>query len=121
MWLAAPGRGLAIAPVGPVEIAFIRQTFGLEQRDLARALNVAPYTVARWELGGNAPTGLQDEVLRALHSAAVRMKAKKDDAAAKALGGLIALGIGALIFSWLTQEPVPTTRPARRSTKSRRR
>ncbi len=108
--------------MGPSEIAFIRQTFGLDQRDLARAMNVAPYTVARWESGWNEPTGLQDEVLRALHSAAVKTASRNDDTAAKALGGLIALGIGALIFSLLTrEEPVTTARPAHRSTGRRRR
>jgi len=107
--------------MGPAEIAFIRQTFGLDQRDLARAMNVAPYTVARWESGWNEPTGLQDEVLRALHSAATKTAAKHDDAAAKALGGLIALGIGALIFSLLTrEEPDTRTRPAQRTTRRRR-
>jgi transcriptional regulator with XRE-family HTH domain len=108
--------------LGSAEIAFIRQTFGLDQRDLARAMNVAPYTVVRWESGWNEPTGLQAEVLGALHSAAIKTAAKRDDTAAKALGGLIALGIGALIFSLLTQEePVTTAKPAHRSTRRRRR
>ncbi len=107
--------------MGPAEIAFIRQVFGLEQRDLAKAMNVSPYTVARWELGGNAPTGLQDEVLRALHSTAVKTASRNDEAAGKALCGLIALGIGALIFSWLTrEEPVTTVRPRKRTTGRRR-
>lgn len=107
--------------MGPVEIAFIRETFGLSQRDLAKALNVAPFTVARWEAGFNEPTGLQDEVLRALHRTAMETSARADDSAAR-VGGLVALGIGALLFYMLTQdEPVPKTRAARPSQTRRRR
>lgn len=91
--------------MGPAEIKFIRETFKLSQRELAKALNVAPFTVARWEAeDGNAPTGLQEEVLRALHNTALSVRERKDDAAAKAIGGAIALGIGALIFYLLTRE-----------------
>src|SRR5258708_5766440 len=106
--------------MGPSEIAFIRQTFRLSQRDLAKALSMAPYTVARWEAGGNEPTGLQEEVLRALHRTAVETASRTDDSAAK-MGGLIALGIGALIFYLLTRdELVAKTRPAPQSTARRR-
>lgn len=89
--------------MGPAEINFIRQTFGLSQRDLAKALNVAPFTVARWEIGSNEPTGLQEEVLRALHQTAVETAQRSDDSATK-VGALVALGIGALIFYLLTGE-----------------
>lgn len=107
--------------MGPAEIAFIRETFRLSQRDLAKALNVAPFTVARWEAGFNEPTGLQDEVLRALHRTAVETASRTDDSAAR-VGGLVALGIGALLFYMLTQdEPVPKARPASKSTGRRRR
>ncbi len=120
VWGANREPGVASASVGPAEIAFIRQTFGLSQRDLARALNVAPYTVARWETGWNEPTGLQEEVLRALHRAAVETAPRTDDSAAK-MGGLIALGIGALIFYLLTRnEPVTKTKSATKSTARRR-
>ncbi len=119
VWDANHERGVASTSVGPAEIAFIRHTFGLSQRDLAKALNVAPYTVARWEGGGNEPAGLQEEVLRALHRTAVET-APRTDAAAK-LGGLISLGIGALIFYLLTRdEPVTSRRPASQSTARRR-
>ena len=101
--------------MGPTEIEFIRRTFSLSQRDLAKALNVAPFTVARWEAAGNAPTGLQEEVLRALHSTAVKTAARKNDDAAKEMGGLIALGIGALIFYLLTRDDEPQRKPSRRS------
>lgn len=109
--------------MGPEELALVRETFELSQRDLAKALNVAPYTVARWEAGDNEPTGLQEEVLRALHNTAIRTR--HDEAAARALGGLIALGIGALIFYLLTREEEParamasarTSAPARRRKK----
>ncbi len=88
----------------PQEIAFIRQTFSLSQRDLAKALNVSPATVSRWESGSNEPTGLQGEVLRALHSTALDATAKNDAAKQAAIGGLIALGVGAMIFYLLTRE-----------------
>lgn len=90
--------------MGPEQVKFIRECFGLSQRDLAKALNVAPYTVARWELGGTSPVGLQAEVLRALYNTAVEIRGKKDEEAAKAIGGLVALGIGALIFYLLMKE-----------------
>jgi transcriptional regulator with XRE-family HTH domain len=91
--------------MGPAEVRFIRETFGLSQRDLAKALNVAPFTVSRWEAEqGNAPTGLQDEVLRGLHNVALQVHAQNDAARAKVIGGIIALGIGALIFYLLSQQ-----------------
>lgn len=90
--------------MGPQEVSFIREVFSLTPRDLAKALNVAPYTVARWEAGETSPAGLQDEVLRALYNTAVETRRKKDDQAAKTIGGLVALGIGALIFYLLTKE-----------------
>lgn len=105
----------------PAEIEFIRETFNLSQRDLAKALNVAPYTVARWETSANEPAGLQQEVLRALYRTAVETASRTDDSAAN-VGTLIALGIGALIFYLLTRdESVTKTKPARQSTARRRR
>ena len=61
-------------------------------------MNVAPFTVSRWESGASSPTGLQEEVLRALYNKAVELKKANDDDGAKIVGGLVALGIGALIF-----------------------
>lgn len=84
------------------DILFIRSTFSLEQRDLAKALNVSPATVARWESGESAPTGLQAEVLRALHNVALQVK--DNEAQKQIVAGLIVLGIGALIFYLLTRE-----------------
>jgi len=85
-----------------VEIAFIRATFNLDSRALAKALNVSPATVARWEAGENEPTGLQAEVLRALHN--VALKVQNDEVQKQVIAGLIVLGIGALIFYLLTRE-----------------
>ncbi len=121
MRVANRENGVASAPMQPAEIEFIRETFGLSKRELAKALNVAPYTVARWEAGGNAPTGLQQEVLRALHRTAVETAPRTDNSAAN-LGGLIALGIGALIYYLLTREELATkAKPARQSAARRRR
>jgi transcriptional regulator with XRE-family HTH domain len=83
------------------DILFIRTTFKLEPRDLAKALNVSPATVGRWESGESAPTGLQAEVLRALHN--VALKVQDDEVQKQMIAGLILLGIGALIFYLLTR------------------
>jgi transcriptional regulator with XRE-family HTH domain len=107
--------------VGPTEIGFIRETFKLSQRDLAKALSVAPYTVMRWEAGKNEPTGLQEEVLRALYNTAAKTRAERNDAAAAAVGGMVALGIGALIFYLLTRDETPARSSARRATAGARR
>jgi len=86
------------------QISFIRDTFGLTQKELAKALNVGPHTVGRWETGRNEPTGLQSEVIRGLHRTASEIDLKKDKQQADLVGGLIALGIGALIFYLLTRQ-----------------
>lgn len=83
------------------EIDFIKQTFSLDSRALAKALNVSPATVTRWETGESEPTGLQAEVLRALHN--VALKVRDDETQKQIIAGLIVLGIGALIFYLLTQ------------------
>ena len=90
--------------MSPDDILFIRRTFGLSQRDLAKSLSVAPFTVARWEKsdGGNEPTGLQAEILRALYSTAFDLAG--DSHAAEMAGGQIALGIGALIYHLLKRD-----------------
>ncbi|MCB9601678.1 MAG: helix-turn-helix domain-containing protein [Sandaracinus sp.] len=88
------------------QIVYLRETLGLSQRDLARALGVTPITVARWEAGANHPTGLQLEVLRALHSSAITVA---QDATKRALiAGLVGMGIGALLFWALTQAQAST-------------
>lgn len=87
------------------QIVYLRQVLGLSQRDLARALGVAPVTVHRWETGANGPTGLQLEVLRALHQSAMTVET---DATKRAIvAGLVGMGIGALLFWALTQANAP--------------
>jgi hypothetical protein len=76
--------------------------FHLSQRNLARSMNVAPFTVARWEKGESTPTGLQEEVLRALHNIALQLRSDNDSQRAAAVGSLIGLGLGALIVSLLS-------------------
>lgn len=83
------------------DILLIRTTFNLESRDLAKALNVSPATVGRWESGESEPAGLQVEVLRALHLAAVEVQ--HDEDRRRRMEGLIHLGIGALLFYLLQQ------------------
>lgn len=90
--------------MGPVEINEIRIAFSLSPRELASALNVAPLTVARWEEGRSAPTGLQEEVLQALHSTALNVIHRGDWEQTRHLRGLVMLGIGALIYYLLSQQ-----------------
>ncbi len=85
------------------QIQFICNTFSLSQRELAKALNVGPHTVGRWQSGANEPTGLQLEVLRGLYRTAVEVTDNSDEKQAELIGGLVALGIGALIFYLLTK------------------
>ena len=87
--------------MGAAGVRFVRDVFCLSQRGLAKSMNVAPYTVARWEKGESTPTGLQQEVLVALHGLARQMENAHDAERAAAVGALIGLGIGALIFSLL--------------------
>lgn len=84
------------------QLETILETFQLTKRDLAKAMNVTPYTVARWADGTNAPAGLQAEVLRALHNTALHVEENEEES--MHVGGLIALGIGALIFYLLTKK-----------------
>ncbi len=85
------------------QIQFIKQTFGLDSHELAKALGVAPITVTRWEQGLNTPTGLQAEVLHGLHNVALSIRQSQDQQRAEFVKGLIVLGIGALIFYLLSQ------------------
>jgi transcriptional regulator with XRE-family HTH domain len=89
--------------LGPDEIDEILGAFRLDPRDLANALNVAPVTVSRWREGTNSPSGLQEEVLRALHNTAIELRGQADSERATLIRGLIILGIGALIFYLLSR------------------
>lgn len=84
-------------------IRFIEATLGLGSQDLAKALGVAPITVARWEQGLNTPTGLQAEVLQGLYNVALSIQQTRDLHHADTVRGLVTLGIGALIFYLLNQ------------------
>jgi hypothetical protein len=101
----------------PEDIAFTRDVFGLSQRELARSLNVAPFTVARWEAGHSRPTGLQDEVLCALHTVALQTDSLRERQSSKMLGGLLLLGIGALLVSALNGASTSATTAGRGTNK----
>jgi ribosome-binding protein aMBF1 (putative translation factor) len=92
--------------MGASEVRFVREVFHLSQRSLAKSMNVAPFTVSRWEKGESTPTGLQEEVLRALHNIALQLQSDNDSARAAAIGSLIGLGIGALIVLLLSGKSV---------------
>ena len=87
----------------PDHIKFVRETFGLSERALAKALNVGTYTVMRWESGKTTPSGLQLEVLQGLYNTAVEVRKEKNEQRKSTIAGLLTLGIGALIFYLLTK------------------
>lgn len=85
------------------QIIYIEKTLRLTSQDLAKALAVAPITVARWEQGLNVPTGLQSEVLQGLYNLALEVDRDEDGKRADMINGLLLLGIGALIFYLLSR------------------
>jgi hypothetical protein len=110
--------------VGPAEIKFIRETFGLSAADLARSLSVAPFTIARWEsvrADHSAPGGLQLSILSALYQAALQTRRAQDEKRARDVRNLLMLGAGALVLLALSREEPKPKRAAKRSTKGRKR
>ena len=58
----------------PTEIRKLRERLGMTQEQFAGRLGTARETVARWEIGANAPVGLY---LKALKDLAGKAKAKR--------------------------------------------
>jgi DNA-binding transcriptional regulator YiaG len=85
------------------QICLIKDSLRLSNQDLAKALGVAPITVARWETGTTTPTGLQAEVLQGLHSVALEVQRHQNQQQAELIRGLVLLGIGALVFYLLNR------------------
>ncbi|MGE5692499.1 MAG: hypothetical protein ACM3YF_01825 [Candidatus Zixiibacteriota bacterium] len=81
------------------------KAFKFDRTDLAKALNVTPYTVDRWlkPTDPTFPTGLQKDVLQGLYNTALEVNRRKDEETEKLVRGLITLGIGALLFYLLTK------------------
>ena len=77
----------------------VRDAYGLSQKELARLLNTAKFSVARWEVGEKEPIGLAGEVLKALLAASKSMDKEKR----LLWGARLKLGIGALIHYELTK------------------
>lgn len=71
-------------------------------RVLASILNVAPATVTRWASGKFPPTGLADDVLTALRSAANELM----PAERERLGLELRLGLGAFLAKRLIEAAV---------------
>jgi DNA-binding XRE family transcriptional regulator len=86
--------------ISAADVRFVRDVFDLTRGELAKALGVAAFTVNRWERdGGSQPSGLQAEVLGALHTAALELRG---DPHWEVASGLIRLGIGATVHRALT-------------------
>lgn len=83
------------------DVRFILETFGMKQATLARAMGVAQATMSRWESGRNMPTGLHDQVLRALHRAAQKVRDSEDHR--RRIAGILEMGIGSVVFLQLAQ------------------
>ncbi len=77
---------------------YLRERLGLEIRDWARILGVAPLTVQRWEQG-TPPSGVASEVLRGLTQA---IRAGVDPGEIR---DRLNLGLAAFIAAGLTTKP----------------
>lgn len=76
-----------------MDVAAIRESYGMTRADLVRALSCAPFTVVRWERG-DEPTGMHRAVLRAMEAAAVGT----DERTRRANGAVLAtLGVGGFL------------------------
>ncbi len=78
--------------------ANLRQHLGLTREDWARALNVNPITVKRWEDEDVDPGGLASEVMLGIGNAL------DEGANGKRVGRLVSLGIGSLLYYSLTSK-----------------
>lgn len=78
------------------EIRALRETLGLSQKDFAHLLNVAVFTVKRWEDSTcpHRPAGLSHEVLNALQQVVEELG---DARKRKSVGRRLRLGVGALV------------------------
>ncbi len=78
----------------PMDVAAIREAYGLSQRQLAKALSCSQQSVVRWESGDHGPTGLYRAVLQAMAAAATQA----DERTLRVNGAVIStLGIGEFI------------------------
>ena len=87
--------------MSPTEIKSMRGALALSQSELARALNIAVFTVQRWETGKNKPTGLPAEVLRGIRAAVGRVSPER----AREFGEQLRGGLSAALTSALLAQP----------------
>jgi len=81
-----------------LQVVDLREALGMSQLELARALNVVPSTLDRWEKDGPHSLGL--EVLASLHRAVFEPEDEGADRSAR-LGRIateLRLGLGAVIY-----------------------
>lgn len=80
----------------------LREQLGLDLREWARVLGVAPRTAERWELDASVPQGLPSEVFRGLASALEAGAPGAD------VGRALSLGLGAFIHQSLLRAIRPS-------------
>jgi len=83
------------------EVKELRTSLKLSQASFARALNIAVFTVGRWENGRSKPTGLQAEVLRGLRSVVARVSER-----APMIGEKLQQGIGNLLADLILKSQI---------------
>ena len=83
-----------------VEIKNMRESLRLKSSELARSLNVAAFTLRRWEDGSSAPVGLQSEVLQGLIDTVGRVSPER----ARTIGTQMLGGFGRMIVALLAKD-----------------
>jgi len=79
----------------------VRQALGLTLKEFSRGLNVAAFSVERWENGDNRPIGIQEMIYEALQMVIAQVPPER----ARAIGVQLRLGLGAMLATLLLREP----------------
>jgi transcriptional regulator with XRE-family HTH domain len=87
----------------PSELRNVREALGLTVKEFARGLNIAAYTIERWEDGANSPMGIQEVVYEAFETIVARVPPER----ALAIGEDLRLGFGSMIVHLLLKDATP--------------
>ena len=85
----------------------IIEVFGLQGKELARVLGVSEATVSRWRRGDFKPEGVSRAALKGLYLAAKECKTPR---ARRLMTHKLFLGIGTMIYLFLSLKPRRTTK-----------